>query len=273
MTRLMCSRDRQEVETLKSKLFQAGIPSEIRSNPLACKLGFTQLDVFIDERDLFGAAKIRQNLGTVVCTDDALDSLEGSRRINGSVKTAASELVTDVGVLSSPATEPPRPESPGPEPGTGGAKPESEFAQATALLEKEVEELLVRESNLTDRCSSLVENVKALDESLAQARADLAREVSNRSSAEAKLTELGAARALLEKEMQALDVRFKASELKSANLEDVRKSLECQLAQQAQQRQQLLSERRDEYEYLRVCVGRVNDLRSRVRAKLVPTER
>jgi hypothetical protein len=273
MTRLMCSSDRQEVETLKSKLFRAGIRSEIRSNPLACKLGFTQLDIFIEDRDLFGASKVRQSLGTVVSADGAPGSSAGGRRTNDSAEVEESELVTDVQVLSSPATEPPRPESPGPEPGTGGAKPESEFAQATALLEKEVEELLVHESKLADRCFSLVENVKALDESLAQARTDLAREVSNRSSAEAKLTEVGAARALLEKEMRALEVRFKASELKSANLEDVRKSLECQLSQQAQQWQQLLSQRREEYEYLRVCVGRVNDLRSRVRAKLVPTER
>ena len=47
-----------------------------------------------------------------------------------------------------------------------------------------------------------------LQESLAQARADLAREVSNRSSAEAKLTEVCEARALLEKGMQSLEVRF-----------------------------------------------------------------
>jgi predicted RNase H-like nuclease (RuvC/YqgF family) len=146
-------------------------------------------------------------------------------------------------------------------------------------------------------------------ESLAQGGADLAREASNRSTGEAKPTEFCEARALLEKAMQALEVRFRASEQslaaaqarlesqtqefsvqqaaiadlknevtsreaqletlaaslararaameqernlrlaaeqRASNLEDVRKSLECQLSRQAQMRQQLLNERRDE---------------------------
>ena len=338
MIRLMCSNDRQEVETLKRKLFRAGIPSEIRGNPVASVLGITRLEVFIDARDLLRASKVRHVVETVVSADDGAGSPEGDRdrEINGIVKGEASELVTEVEVLPSPSTEPPREESPGREPETGEAEPKVEFAQATASLEEEVEELLVRESRLVNRCSSLEEKLKVRDESLAQASADFAREASNRSSAEMKLAGVCEARALLEKEMQALEVRIKASEQalvasqaqlesqtrefsvqqirivnlekevssrdtqleriaeslaqtragleelknlrlaaeqKSADLAAARKSLESQLAQEAQQREQLLSERRDEHEQMRACVGKVNDLRSRVRAKLAAKEK
>src|SRR5664279_3692863 len=324
MIRLMCSNDRQEVETLKRKLFRAGIGSEIRGNPVASVLGIARLEIFIDARDLLRASKVRHAIETVVSADDPVGSPEGdrAREINGIVKDEASELVTEVEVLPSPSTEPPREESPGREPETGGAEPKVEFAQATASLEEEVEELLVRESRLVNRCSSLEEKLKLRDESLAQAKADFARETSNRSSAEKKLAGVGEARASLEKEMQALEVRFKASEqalaasraqlesqtrefsvqqVRIANLEKevssrdmqveriaeslaqtragmdelenlrlaaeqkaaaltaARKLLEVQLAQEAQKREQLLSQRRDEHEQMRACVGKVND--------------
>jgi len=284
---------------------------------------------------LLRASKVRQDLETVVSPDDAAGSPGGGGRVNGFVEGEGSELVTDAEVLPPPSSEPSREECPGRGPETAGAGTEGDFAQATALLEQEVEELLVREGKLIDRCSSLQGKVNTLDESLAQARADLAREVSNRSSAEKKLAEICEARASLEEEMQALGVRFKASEqalaasqarlesqtrefsdqqARVANLEkdvssrdgqleriaesltiaragteqekDLRlaaeqksgdlaaalKSLECQLAQQAQQREQLLSERRDEHEQMRACVVKVYDLRSRVRAKLAAKE-
>jgi predicted nucleic acid-binding Zn-ribbon protein len=336
MTRLMSSNDRQEVETLKRKLFKAGIRSEIRGNPLANVLGITRHEVFIDERDLLRASKVRHDLETVVSTDHAAGSPGGGRGINSIVEGEESELVTDAEVLPAPSTESPREERPGRGPETGGTEPKGEFAQATALLEKEVEELLVRESSLVNRCSSLEEKLKVLDESLAQIRADLARESSNRSSAEKKLAGVCEARASLEKEMQTLEVRFKASaqslatsqaqlesqtgelsvqqvrianlekevssrdtqleriaeslaqaragmdelknlrlaaEQKSAALAAARKSLESQLAEQAKQQEQLLRERRDEHEQMRACVGKVNDIRSRVRAKLAAKEK
>jgi chromosome segregation ATPase len=153
--------------------------------------------------------------------------------------------------------------------------------------------------------------------------------VSNRSSAEKKLSEVCVARALLEKSMQALEVRFKASEqtlaasqtrlelqtrefsdqqARIANLEkDVSsreaqlermaesltkaragmeqekelrlaaeqtsgdlaaalKSIEYQLIQQARKREQLLNERRNEQEQMRVCAGRMSALCLRVEA-------
>ena len=210
-TRLMCSRNRQETETLQSKLSKAGIVSEIRFNPVEAKRGIIRLEIVVDERDLYRASKVCQGFETAASAHDAAGSPGGGRTINGFAKREESELVTEAEVLPSPSTESPREENPGPGPETGGAEHAGEFAQATALLGKQVEELQAAESKLIDRCASLEEKVKTLDASLAQARADFASEVSNRSRAEKNLAEVCEARALLEKEMQALEVRFKAS--------------------------------------------------------------
>jgi len=335
MTRLMCSKDREEVEALKRKLFRAGIRSEIRSNPIASGLGITRLEVFIDERDFLRASKVRQELGTVVSADNAAGRPGTAGRNNGFVKGGESEAVTEAEVLPFPSFESAQVESLGRGATTVGTEPETEFAQATALLEKEVEELLARETKLIDRCSSLEEEAKTLKESLTQTRTDLAREVSDRASMGQKLAEACEARASLEKEMEKLQTRFKASdqaleasqaklesqtrelgerqariaslekdaftrdaqleknkvsltearaemeqekdlrlaaEQKSTDLEAALKSLECQVTQHAQRHEQLLSERKNEHDKMRACVGMVNDLRSRVRAKLVARE-
>ena len=65
-TRLMCSRDRQELEALKSKLSKAGIPSKIRYNPVAAEQGIVPLEIVVDEQDLFRASKVHQGLETAV---------------------------------------------------------------------------------------------------------------------------------------------------------------------------------------------------------------
>jgi hypothetical protein len=336
MVRLMCSKDRQEVETLKTTLFRAGIRSEIRSNPLASAMGITRLEVVVHERDLLRASKVRQQLEPLAGAVEAVGSPAGDERTNGFGEAEEPELVLEADALALPSAEPPQEKSPGLGPRTAITEPGSEFAQATALLERELEELLLREGKLDDRCRSQEQKVKALEESLAQAREDLASEVSNRSSTEKKLAEAGEARSSLEKELQALELRFKASEQalaasqarlesqsretngqltriadltkevvsrdaqlerlteslaavragleqekslrlaaeqKSGDLAAVRKSLESQLALQAQQREQLLSERRGEHEQLQACVGKVNDLRTRLRAKLAEKQK
>ncbi len=335
-TRLMCSRSRQETEALQSKLTKAGIVSEIWYDPVEARRGITRLEIVVDERDLYRASKVCQGGETAASAYDAAGSPGGGRATNGFVKREESEPVTEAEVLPSPSTESPRKENPGPGPETGGAEPAGEFAQATALLGKQIEELLVAESKSIGRCSALEEKVKTLDESLAQARADLAGEVSNCSRAEKKLTEVCEARALLEKEMQALEVRFKASveslaasqarlesqtlefsvqqarttdlekqvssreaqleamavslsqaragmeqekdlrlaaEQKSGDLAAALKALECQLAQQARQREQLLNERRVEQEQMQACVGKMNALCNRVSAVLAAREK
>jgi hypothetical protein len=331
--RLMCSEERQTVEALKSRLFGAGIRSEIRTNRLASDLGISRLEIFVDEQDLPTASKLRQDFVSGASADEPAGGPGGNGRIPGPgiVMGGRSDLVTEVEVLPPPSSEALQEEGPGRGPETAGTELENEFAQATVLLEKEIEELLVREDKLIDRCSSLAEKVKTLDELLTQARADLARKVSHRSNAEKKLAEVSEARASLVKEMQKLEVRFKASERalaasqvriesqmreldgqqarianlerkvssrdaeleriaeslskaragmdqekdhrrpaeqKSGGLAAAPKSLECQQAQEAQRRGQPLSEDRDEQEQMRAYVGKVNDLRSKLRAKV-----
>jgi uncharacterized coiled-coil DUF342 family protein len=331
MVRLMCSGDRQEVESLKTTLFRAGIRSEIQTNPLADAMGITRLEVLVHERDLVRASKVRQQVdppgrATGVAADPGID-----RSGDGFAEAVGPELVLDPEPRACQVVKPPRAERSSARHQNGAAEPGGEFVQATALLEQEVEELIVRESQLVDRCCSLEEQVKKLDESLAQARVDLAREAANRSGAEGKLAEACEARAALQKEIQALEVRFKASdqalaaaqaqlesqtqeasvqvtriadltkevssrdaqmeriaeslataragieqekslrlaaEQKAGELAAARQVFEAQLAQQAQERDQLLNERQGEHDQLRTCVGKVNDLRTRLRATL-----
>jgi hypothetical protein len=286
-TGLMCSRNRQKLETLQSRLSKAGIPSEIRFNSVAANGGIVPVEILVDERDLFRASKICQGLETGVSANDAAGSPGGGRAVNGFVKSEESEPVTEAEVLPSPSTESPREENPGPGAEAGRAEPEGEFAQATAPLEKQVEELLAAESKLIDRCSSLEAKVKTLDESLAasqarlesqtrefgaqQARiANLEKHVSSRDTQlEGIAVSLAKARAGIEQEKE---LRL-AAEQESGELAAALKAVECQLAQQARQREQLLNERRDEQEQMRVCVGRVNALSSRVSAALAAREK
>ena len=58
------------------------------------------------------------------------------------------------------------------------------------------------------------------------------------------------------------------SEQKSGDLAAALKAIECQLAQQARQREQLLNERRVQREQMQACVGKMNALRNRVSAVL-----
>jgi len=154
--RLMCSKERQEVEALKNRLSGAGVRSEIRTNRLASDLGITRLEIFVDELDLPTALKVRQDFKNWVGADASAGSPRGNGRIPdpGFVVGGRPDLVTEVEVLPSPSNEPLLEESPSRAPEAAGTEPESEFAAATALLEKEVEELLVRESKLIDRCSA-----------------------------------------------------------------------------------------------------------------------
>jgi hypothetical protein len=332
----MCSSDRQEVENLKSTLFRAGIRSEIQSNPLAHAMGITRLEVHVDERDLLRASKVRQQFDPAGTAEEAAASPRPVRSGNGSVEVQESELVLETEPFTNSTIDPPPAKPSGTPSQTGQAEPGGEFEQATALLENEVEELIAREGALVARCCSLEKQVKSLDESLAQARLDVAREASNRSGAEKQLAEIREARVSLGKDMQALESRFKAAEealaasqarlesqsqesknqgirladltkeislrdaklekiaeslaiahagieqekslrlaaeQKSADLEAARQSIESQLAQQTQQRELLLNERRDEHEQLRACVGKVNGLRERLRATLSGTQK
>jgi hypothetical protein len=257
----MCSNDRQGLKALESKLNQAGILSEIRGNPLTAVLGIARFELFVPEEQMPAASELCQGLAGAGDGEGAPGNLRSARGFSVVVEPAQSELRIDATLIPSSTPEPPPDNGSAGGTGTGEAMPESDLARATASLQEEVEALLARELKLMDRCSSLEEKVKGLNETLAHTRADLAREVSNRSSAEKKLAEAGEARTILEKERSALELRLQTSEQALAT---------CQgrLDSQAQQREQLLKARQEELAQRQASLGALNDLRTRVKARL-----
>lgn len=265
MIKLMCSKDRQGLKDLESELCKAGIQFEVRGNPLTAAFGITRFEVHVGEEDWQAAADIWQGFLAAGGAEDLPVNLRGTRGFNGFVEPAPSDLVVEAKVIAAPATPPPE-ETLDRRPETGCAEPKSDLTQATTLLQKEVEALLARDSELVNRCSALEEKIKDLDEALSQSRADHDREASQRSAAEKKLTEVSEARAALQKEVQALELRLQASEQALA-------ATQGRIESQAQQREQLMKERQAEQLQTQAYVGTVNDLRSQIRARLAAREK
>lgn len=211
MTRLMCSKERQEVEAVKSELFRAGIRSEIRANPVANALGITRLEVFVHERDLVRAAKVRQGFQAPNDDDDPPNGLGVGGKINGTLESDGADLDIEAEELLSVTVESEDEGKSNPVSVMDGGGAEGEFAQATALLEKEIEEMLVRETKLVDHCTALEEKLKALEASLAKSKTDFAEEASSRSKVEKQLAQASEARGSLEKEIRTLELSLKAS--------------------------------------------------------------
>ncbi len=211
MTRLMCSHDRKEVEELKSKLFRAGIRSEVRSNPLTNALGILRLEIHIHESDLIDASRIHQEF-LAAQNSDSVSKIAETSGTNGSASRKKAELLVE-------------PMSPAPTCAQIGVPNQSDLplqsqqdrsgndlANAAVLLEKEVEEVLARDQRLAQQCAALQDQIKALDESLKQAQAELSRQSSDRSAAEQKVAEVSASRGALEKELESINQRLKTTE-------------------------------------------------------------
>ncbi len=260
MIRLMCSQDRQELEGLESRLSRAGVRFEIRGNPLTAALGITRHELHVEEGDLQVASDICQGLAAGGEENAPGNDLRDARGYNGFVDSSQSELEMGNIVASSPTTESARDNGPDRRSETCLAEPEGDLARATDLLGEEVEALLAREMMLANRCAALEDKVKSLDEALADTRENLAREVSNRSGVEKRLTDAIEVRVSLEKEMRALELRLKASEQALA-------ATQVRLDSEAQQREQLIKERQEKQVQMETYVGTVNELRSRVRAR------
>ena len=266
MVRLMCSKDRQDLTGLESELYRAGIQHEIRGNPLTAALGLTRFEIYVDQADLPAASKIWHEFAAAGGAQNVPLSLQSTPEINGFMEPARSELVADAKMIPAPPTESPQDADANRQPEIGRAEPKSDLAQATASLRDEVEALLSRELELVNRCSSLEEKVKTLDQALENSRTELAREVSNRSDAEKKLAEVGEGHGSLKKEMHALELRLKTSEQALATAQSL-------LSSQAQQREQLMKERNEKQLQTQAYVGTVNELRSQIRARLVALEK
>jgi chromosome segregation ATPase len=178
----MCSQDPPKIEAVKNAFLAAGIVAETRHNPVAEALGISGIELWVmDERDFFNASKLYAELqdrpsgrcagATAFPRVEAPDlradpkELEARRadRPNRGVK----------GSKSQPASEPQR----------------EELEQASSLLEKEVDEMLERESGLVAECASLRSKMKELDQALAEGRAAFARETESRAAAEREQAE------------------------------------------------------------------------------------
>ncbi len=212
----------------------AGIRSEIRSNPLAQALRVTRLELWLeDERDLFNASKLYA--GIQARGDGKSGSPPASR------KHEPSEVYVEV-------DDPPparnresqlnRRNGPGAESKQASEQDTDALMNASALLEKEIEAVLQRESELAGTCASLHTQLNSVTQELAQARADLTRESEARETAEKKQsTELAALRDAVERERTARTAAEEQLERERRSRDDAVKTVQTKLDKTLQQLQ------------------------------------
>jgi hypothetical protein len=180
--RLMCSRNRTEVEGVKNELLKAGIASETRPLPVADGLGVGGLELWVqNERDFFDASKLYARL-----QDHAANRVE-TPATNRKAGTSARPV-------SGPEPQVERAGAPAKYLGSFDSQPVAqpgrlELEQAGSRLRQGIEEMLLREGELAGECASLRGKVKELTRALAQAQADIAREIKSREAAERNQTE------------------------------------------------------------------------------------
>jgi len=172
----MCSRDPAEVEALQNEFFNAGIAVATRSNPVAESLGIRAVELWVtDERDFFTASKLYAEMrdrtsgkcggATVPLQAETPDQHHPKEPEPGKVKPPNRGVN---GSNSKHANEPQR----------------EELEQASSLLEKEIDDMLKRESELVTECASLRSKMEEMGQALAEARAALGRETESRAAAE-----------------------------------------------------------------------------------------
>ena len=174
--RLMCSRDPAEIEAAKNQFFKAGIAVETRNNPVAESLGISGLELWVtDERDLFTASKLYAEM------HDRTSGKCGCATVPPRAETPDQHLPNE--------PEPGRAEPPNR--GVNGSSSKhanepqrEELEQASSLLEKEIDEMLKRESESVTECASLQSMMEEMGQALVEARAALARETESRAAAE-----------------------------------------------------------------------------------------
>lgn len=157
---------------VKEELFKAGIPSETRRHPIAEALGVGGVELWVqNEQDFSNASRLYNHFQ--------------GKAANGA-ETPPSPKAGTCGASGSepePSSNPPKDSS----------KVESipvaqprcvELKEASSLLQKGIEQILVRESELTGECASLHGKLEELTQALAQAQADVVREIKNREAVE-----------------------------------------------------------------------------------------
>jgi hypothetical protein len=253
MTRLMCSKDRKEVESVQEQLLQrAGIRSHIRKNQLAEAFGVPRLELWLElESDFAQASRIYAGINTQ--STEVLPPAAGSApppktpqsRLNtGGVRTATAvtnvldvEEVRELARMEAAKAADLAPKEP------------ADLVQASSLLESEIEDLLAREARLTEKCLSLETRVLELTQALAASQEQLTASVAARATDQESVVELAQKQEPLQGEIQQLRARLQSRE-------------EALVAAQ-----ELIERLQQE---LRGYVGNLNFLRGRLHAKNAP---
>jgi hypothetical protein len=207
MTRVMISRDRGQVESVKRELSRAGIQTEIRSNPLAAALRVSRVELWVqNERDFTMATKI--------CAE--LEARFGERPgsagpdIDAEVEVIIEEPPSRKparAVESAQRLKTPEPEQVAPQ---NNSAPSDALEQAAVLLEKEIEALLARETDLEQKCESQQTRINSLTAAAAQLQAQVGREVAAREAVEKKAALLAEAQVALQRELRETQGQLQA---------------------------------------------------------------
>jgi hypothetical protein len=164
--RLMCAGHETEIELVKKELFKAGISSEMRRHPIAEGLGVDGVELWVHNEQDFSTAT---GLFTRLQSKAAQSPKTPPGPKAGTSKTSGPK----------PQAEPPKDVAkiePIPV-----VQPRSlELNEASSLLQKGIEKMLLHESELTGECASLHGKVEELTRALALAKADFLKEIKNR---------------------------------------------------------------------------------------------
>ncbi len=190
----MCSQNAAEIESVKTELFKAGVKSETRNNPVAQSLGIDGIELWVpDERDFFTAASVFARMQPA---SSAKPQPGSAGPEPGSPPVPEVVSARNVQTVKPPS---PGPTPPDPRP-VNHFKPE-ELEETSSLLQKEIEEMLERDSELATECASLRGKIHQLNQALAESQANLGRERESRAALEtARAQEVSALQSALEGE-------------------------------------------------------------------------
>ena len=233
----MCSERREEVAAVKMALFAEGIRSEIRENPLTAALNLKRLELWVgNEHDYLVARKVYSRVQ--------------ARARNGQ-EPAVAEVPIEISIDVEPPPAPPAGATVGRvadlDAPDKSQRPGGELAEASSLLEKEIDEVLKRQDALAETCVTLrgeVENRgRSLSESQAAAEKKAAEFAALRSALERELAERRRAEEQLKGEAHELKSRLESGEQALAErqqgLEAALQQLQTQQATVAQLQQAL----------------------------------
>src|ERR1051326_1793350 len=170
---LVCAGHETEIILVKNELFQAGIASEMRRHPMAEALGVNGVELWVrNKEDLSNASKLCNRLQGKPANSPATPPKAETSGASGSglkPQAQAEPSSNDASKIESlPVVQPHC----------------SELKEASSLLQKGIEQLLSRETELTRECTLLHNKVEELTQALAQAQADVVSEIKKRETVE-----------------------------------------------------------------------------------------